>query len=90
VLTVDPPFTLRQQRVVTLRICPYQYNPASGTLRHLVSATLKVRSVPAGGPAEAYKGRMGAYRDPYFEDVYKSLLFNYAQAKEWRASPDWK
>jgi hypothetical protein len=86
VLTVDAPFTLRQQRIVTLRLSPYQYNPASRTLRHLVSGTVKVRRVPARNAPDLIKISTGAYPDPYFEDVYRSLLSNYAQAKEWRIS----
>ncbi len=83
-LTIDPPFTLRQQRMVTLRLSPYQYNPVSRVLRHLVSATLTVRRIRASSAGESSPAESAASPDPYFEGLYKSLLSNYGQAKDWR------
>ena len=83
-VNVLQPISIRQQRIATIRIAPYQYNPVTRILRRLQKATLKVtlNQTPAAiatGPA-----RVPASRDTYFEDVYKHLLDNYEQARQWR------
>ncbi len=84
-ISVEPPFTLRQQCVGTIRIRPYQYNPSAQTLRRLVKATLRIRlqSVNLSHQINAVVPSNSA--DPYFEETYKSLLWNYQQAKAWRS-----
>jgi len=51
-ITVETPLTLRHQRISTIRLSPYQYNPATKIMKTLVSATLKVtlRSNPKDAP----------------------------------------
>ena len=83
-LVVDPPFVLRQQRICTIHLAPYQYNAARKSLRRLVSGTLRVRYT--GGTAKAAAQRTSKNEnDPGFEDVYRSLVANYAEARGWRA-----
>jgi hypothetical protein len=79
-IAVDRPYILRRQRIVTVRIMPYQYNPATKTLRRLVRGTLSISLTSSLGKKEI----IGAGSDPYFEEVYRSLLLNYEQAKAWR------
>ncbi|MFN0158759.1 MAG: C25 family cysteine peptidase [Bacteroidota bacterium] len=76
------PSTMRQQRVATIRLWPYQYNPATRTLKRLVSAKINVRV--SGGSNSEFSS---VPSDPQFEQVYKSLLANYDQAKQWRTAP---
>ncbi len=81
---VGNPYTIRQQRMVTIRVSPYQYNPATKTLRRLLSGRLKVSL--AAGKNDAYGGQ--SKPDPHFEDVYRSLMVNYEESKHWRRTLD--
>jgi hypothetical protein len=81
-LVVDPPFFLRQQRICTIHIAPYQYNPARKVLRTLVSGTLSVRY--SAGPAAKAAIGIAVESDPLFEQIYKSLLVNYDEARQYR------
>lgn len=80
-IIVEPSFTLRQQRIGTVRIFPYQYNPATRTIRKLLSAKIDFHFIQPGGTPVESPDTKG---DPYFEQVYKSLIVNYEQAKQWR------
>lgn len=81
-IEVGQPYTIRQQRMVTVRLWPYQYNPATKTLKRLLSGRLKVNLT--SGKNDSFGGQSKS--DPHFEDVYKSLVCNYDQAKQWRRS----
>lgn len=79
-VVVEPVYTLRHQRVATVRLFPLQYNPATRTLRRLLHGTLRV-TLTGGGDAETTDP---AGSDPAFEPVYRALLLNYEQARQWR------
>lgn len=79
-ISVEQPFTLRQQKISVVRIRPYQYNPATQTLRRITKATLRIRMQKS----PEYRPSFIPVPDPLFEQSYKSLLWNYEQAKEWR------
>jgi hypothetical protein len=81
---VDPPCVLRQQRLATIRLAPYQYNPAKRTLRCLLKARIQIRLVPDTGNNTGFPQAAAPLNDPYFEEVYKSLMWNYDQARQWR------
>ncbi len=82
-LEVGECFTLRGQRLCPIRLSPYQYNPVSKTLRRLRSATIQIRTT--GGSILPSVAAVRAQRDdPGFEEVFKSLVWNYGQAKAWR------
>lgn len=82
-VVVDRPYTIRQQRISTIRIVPYQYNPATKVLRQLLKATLNIRMVSSSGrPLDLLP--TSAPPDPQFEQVYRSLMWNYDQARQWR------
>lgn len=85
-VVVDPPFTLRRQRICTIRIAPYLYNPSTQLLRRLVRAQLDISLVPDIGTGAQIQSAAGEGTDPYFEDVYKSLIWNYEEAKAWRGA----
>lgn len=78
------PYTIRQQRMVTIRVSPYQYNPATKALRRLLSGRLKVSLTT--GKNSTYAGQ--SKPDPHFDDVYKSLMVNYGESKQWRRTLD--
>lgn len=76
---------LRHQRVAKILVYPFQYNPATRQLKKLVSLTLNLRFTYPAGDGEP-RGIQPAGPDPHFEEVYKSLLANYEEAKNWRAA----
>ncbi len=84
-IAVDPPFVLRQQRICTIHLAPYQYNPAQKVLRRLVSGTLRVRYAPNASASQA-RPATGRESDLQFEEIYRSLIANYDEARVWRAS----
>ena len=73
---------VRSQRVAQVRFQPFQYNPASGRLRYFRRIRVEVRFVNAAplkpGPAQTLD-------EGLFENVLRSSLLNYAQARPWRA-----
>ncbi|MCK5571364.1 MAG: hypothetical protein KAJ12_01325, partial [Bacteroidetes bacterium] len=83
IVLVDSPFTLRSQRIVTIRVAPYQYNPALRTMKRLVKGRLEVqlKAIEDGAMAQPSFSAVG---DPHFEGVYKALMSNYDQARSWR------
>ncbi len=80
-LEIGAPHLLRHQRAVTIRLRPYRYNPATKTLQYLVSAKINVHMTSSGTPNERL---IPAPDDPQFEQMYRSLVANHAQAKQWR------
>ena len=85
---VDAPALFREQRIASVRISPYQYNPATKVLRRLVRATLQVKAKGATGTTIALPPSSAVVADPFFEETYKSALLNYNQAKGWRRSAE--
>ncbi len=78
VLQVDDPFELRGQRIATVRLAPFQYSPAARSLRTLRSARIVVRAT--GGES----GGGGKFSDPAFEPLFRSLLVNVEESRQWR------
>jgi hypothetical protein len=66
----------RYQRIAVIEVHPYGYNPSTNILTRYTSIRLRI-TLPANS-----SGRVVA--DPHFESSYKTLLLNYAQAKQWR------
>jgi hypothetical protein len=71
---------LRDVRVAQLRLCPIQYNPASGELRIHKRLWLRARLVGGGWPqSSCERSRIRDKRRP-FEALYESLILNYDPA----------
>jgi hypothetical protein len=86
-LISEPPITVRQQRIATIRIAPYLYNPSTRHLRRLVKARLDINLVRDSSVSQQRISTLESPgSDPLFENVYKSLMWNYEEAKSWRAS----
>lgn len=83
-VTIARPFLLRQQWIATVRLAPCQYNPVTKVLRRLISATLHIRLVSTNGRAVNISTAGTSEGDPHFEGEYRSLLWNYDQARRWR------
>ena len=80
VAQLDGPFQVRSQRVGFLRLSPIQYNPALKRAYLCRKMRVQVSFTPGKGVPQ------GAYSDG-FEDVFKSALVNFEQAKLWREPP---
>jgi hypothetical protein len=77
------PFTLRRQRLVALRLMPFRYDEATGTL--WARRSMKVRvdfTGPPGAPAAGAPAE-----DRHWEPVLRNAVLNYEQARSWRAAP---
>ncbi|MBI5472951.1 MAG: hypothetical protein HY961_11455 [Ignavibacteriae bacterium] len=80
----DKPMLLRDQLTATVRLSLFQYNPAAQILIRLVRAKLHVALVTSSGAAAMLPGATAPVSDPLFESTYKSVIWNYDQAKGWR------
>ena len=83
---IDAPFVMRQQRINTIRLFPLQYNPVTKTLKRLKRATLHIHLIGPVDKTGLNERPSMALPEPHFEEVYKRLLWNYDQAKQWRQS----
>jgi hypothetical protein len=72
---------LRNQRIVELEIYPVQYNPVQRRVRYKEEITVSVSF--SGGDA----GRERSERD-LFERIYRNVLLNYEESKDWRKSEE--
>ncbi|HXX63863.1 MAG TPA: C25 family cysteine peptidase, partial [Bacteroidota bacterium] len=81
----DPPFVFRDQRIVTVHLSPVLYNPARKVLRYLTGGAIRIRTGygARGKPAVNPTANKGS--SARLEPLYKSLMLNYDQAREWRA-----
>ncbi len=76
IVSIEEQTLYRGQEVLKLRINPLRYNPINKTL--LIYNRIRVR-------INFYGGKGIPKRDRLFESVFKSVLINYDQAKNWRA-----
>ncbi|MCX5801726.1 MAG: C25 family cysteine peptidase [Candidatus Eisenbacteria bacterium] len=86
VARLGEPATLRHQRVVPVRLFPFQYYPASGLL--VYSRRLVVR-VDFGSSSEPRRVNLepAPSFELYSEGLYQGLLLNYEDARPWRMKP---
>jgi len=90
----------RHQRVVSIRVQPFQVDPAQRHVRMVVSATIRVDFVPASGarpqtatglgPESSLEGTNApppSVSDDRWEGLYRRALINYAAARAFRTAP---
>lgn len=70
---------LRSQKVIQLRLQPFQYNPVTKTLTYTKLLRVKVNY---NNPVENIPSKV--VNEGLFEDVLKNLVVNYQQAMIWR------
>ncbi len=72
---------LRQQRIASLVICPFQYDPQANTLAVITSLRVEVRFTGT------YSSAQQTQRDSdVYEQLYRSSLLNYEEGRAWRMS----
>ncbi len=81
VCTAHPDLWLRDQRILPLVLFPVQFNPVARTVRIHRRLVVHVR----------FDSNAGVFQDQprkdLFEEVYRTALLNYDQAKPWRSRP---
>ena len=80
----DPPFVFRQQQIVTIHLASVLYNPSRKILKRLLGGGIRIRTVMGGVSKGPVQGAARGGSDGHLESIYKSLLLNYDQAKQWR------
>jgi hypothetical protein len=73
---------LRNQRVAKLSVAPLQYNPVQKTVKRVLHLQFRIDFREDGKSSETW--RPALYDDPHFEPVYKELILNHDQSKQWR------
>ncbi len=81
---LDSPYIMRDTRGQVLELNPFQYNPATHTLRVATSMTVEVTAEGVGGMNQLTS--KPALRVDEFEQVYRRHYLNYAGAGERYAS----
>ncbi|MBI4722926.1 MAG: T9SS type A sorting domain-containing protein [Candidatus Stahlbacteria bacterium] len=81
IVSIEEQSLYRAQEVLKIRLNPARYNPKQNTL--LIHKKIRVRVDFQGG-----KGEMRG--DKIFDPVFKSVLINYEQAKNWRKTREIK
>jgi len=84
--TAGEPAVWRDVRVVTLRVCPFQYNPAERELR--VYRRLVVRLDYADGSDRNVHEYGRRPVTPAYDDIYRRHILNYDYLKLPRGEPD--
>ncbi len=74
------PYILRDFRGLPCRFHPFQYNPATGTLR--VCRKLVVRVFPEGPGRVNVKPRVDDRVEPDFEPLYRNMFLNYDEFRD--------
>ncbi len=78
------PITFRHQRLATIRLYPYRYNAADKVLQRIIRARVDVRLIRSRGESVYLPMRPASSADRFFEQTYRSMIYNYEQAKDWR------
>ncbi len=73
---------VRNQRVAKITVHPIQYNPATRQLKRLVQLRVRCTFFQENKTSNANWSPTG--NDPQFEPLYKNLIINYNDAKQFR------
>jgi hypothetical protein len=80
------PSTLRHQKVVTLYLFPFVYDPASRELIYSKKLVVRLDFAKAAEP-ERFNLESAPAFEQNAEEFYQGLLINYEEAKSWRMKP---
>ncbi|HBY08333.1 MAG TPA: hypothetical protein DEH22_11280 [Chloroflexi bacterium] len=78
---------MRDQRLIRLEYSPFEYEPASGTLKWYPYLKVRLHFEYPAGQGEVASSQTPA-ADPTLESYFADTLLNYEQAAQWRALPD--
>ncbi len=78
--SLGDPFIVRDERGVSLRVVPFQYDAGRGVLRVLRRMTIEVLTKGTGGLNELPSGATAAV-DPEFARIYRGMFANYGADK---------
>ncbi len=81
IFKVEQPIRFRDFNVAKINLHPLQYIPSTKTLKQYTHLVLKVRFIEVLKKTEF---TLISTADKEFESIYKSLILNYEQARNWR------
>lgn len=84
---ISEPFIFRDHRGVTLRVNPFQYNPATGTLRAFDKIVVEVRVAGPGTTNVLHRPAEGPRQVPAFTDIYRNRFINYGSRQDFFYPP---
>jgi len=82
---IDSPAILRYQTVASIQLCPIQFNPVTGEIRHHKKIVVKVRFLQ-DEPTASFSTQQTATCSP-FDNVLQNSIINYHPAKHWKTIP---
>jgi len=77
---------IRSQRILQMRINPFQYHPASGAVRYYQRMVVSIQ-FPSQSTDPSALEQVRYIDEGSFEDLLAEMLVNYQQAKKWRYKP---
>ncbi|KPJ61661.1 MAG: hypothetical protein AMJ46_00865 [Latescibacteria bacterium DG_63] len=80
------PSTLRHQKVVSVHLFPFKFDPTSRELLYSRELVVRVDFVEARGPERMNLEAVPSF-ELYSEGLYQGLLINYEEARKWRMKP---
>ena len=84
---VVPSGFVREQRIAGLQINPVQFNPATQQLKVFPTVEFRIH-FPGAPPETVSRGpvprNLSATNSPHYEAIFRGMLFNYTQARQWR------
>lgn len=81
VFSVEQPIRLRDFNLAKINLHPLQYIPSNKTLKHFTHLVLKVRFIDVFKKTDV---SLVTTDDKEFEPIYKSLILNYDESRNWR------
>lgn len=81
-IELSDPFTVRRQRMVTLRVRPVRYDEASGTVWSRRSMTVRL-DFAGVTPGALRAGAAAPVEDRQFDAVLERAVLNFAAARSW-------
>ena len=84
---VVPSGFVREQRIAGLQINPVQFNPATRQLKVFPAVEFRIHF--PGAPSETVargpvSRALSVTNSPHYEAIFRGMLFNYTQARQWR------
>ena len=85
-ITVSEPYLIRSCRGVTVRLCPFQYFPATGTLRVFQRVSVQVYCKSASNVSRLSSSQANVSDPVAFQDIYASRFINYHSTESKRST----
>jgi hypothetical protein len=81
IIKIDQPIRIRDQATAKILVFPMQYQPANKTLKQFTHLIIRLKFVDEQIKKDLISVSSA---DKYYDPMYKSLILNYSQSKNWR------